>query len=157
MKPNSRSRRRGANLIEFAIGGVVFFIVLFGVMDWAWVFFEHQTLLWRASDAARWAAANRLDQTMVRNIVVCGSPTCSGPPTGFLTGATVTVELVSTADQVDPPPIPPLTRYYARVTVSDYEIRQFTPFIGTTFRGRPIVVAQPMECQASTGNCQDWT
>lgn len=155
MRPiRRRHSHHGASLIEFALTSGVFLVVLFGVLDWSWVFFQHQTLLWRASDAARWASANRLDQAAVRNIVLCGSAACDGGGGGFFDNATVTVEHVRTQDRIDS--ITNVVRYYARVTVSGYRIHQFTPIIGGDFTGRPIVVAQPMECQASSGNCQDW-
>jgi len=53
------ARRRGASLVEFGLGALLFFLLYFGVMDWAWTFFQHQTITWPVSDAARWAAANR--------------------------------------------------------------------------------------------------
>lgn len=153
MKMDSRHRNlKGVSMIEFALGAVVFLIMLFGVMDWAWVFFQHQTLLWRASDAARLAAATRIDdKTAIENMVLCGSTTCSGSYIGFFTGARVDIEHVASADKVDD--ITSLTRYYAKVTISNYTIRQFTPFVGSTFTGKPIVVMQPMECLDKNGNC----
>lgn len=139
-------------MIEFALGAMVFFIALIGVMDWSWVFFQHQTLLWRAEDASRLAAATRMDNTgEVRNLVYCGSRTCSGSPGGFFDGATVDVQHVTSHDKVDD--ITTVTRYYAQVTVSGYTLRHFTPFIGGSFTGRPIVAAQPMECLNPQGNC----
>lgn len=153
MREKRQASRRGSMVVEFALGSVLFFIALFGVMDWAWFFFHHQTLLWRASDAARFAAATRIDDPQaVRNIVLCGTTTCEGSYTGFFDGATVDVQHVITSDKVDDI-TPALTRYYAQVTVSNYTLRMFTPFVGRNFTGRPIVVAQPMECIQPQGNC----
>ncbi|MBI5087254.1 MAG: pilus assembly protein [Acidobacteria bacterium] len=149
-----RKRRAGAALIEFAVGSILFFIALLGAMDWALVFFQHQTILWRASDAARWASARTLDAAKVQNMVLCGAPDCTGSYSGFFEGATVAVDHVQTSDIIDD--ITTVTRYYARVTVSGYQVRQFTPFVGLRFTGRPIVAVQPMECQDAAGNCSTW-
>lgn len=142
-------------MIEFALGAMVFLVVLFGAMDWSWVFFQHQTILWRTSDAARWAAANRLDQTMVTNLVLCGTTAdCGDNQSGFFADATVNVQLVQRNDVIDT--ITTVSRHYAQVTVQDYQIHHFTPFLASTFTGKPIVVAQPMECQDPGGNCTAW-
>ncbi|MBN9664047.1 MAG: pilus assembly protein [Acidobacteria bacterium] len=150
----AKEQERGANLIEFAVGAILFLTVLFGAIDWSWVFFQHQTILWRASDAARWASANKVDSTQVTNMVLCGSPTCTGSYSGFFQNAAVTVEHVQSSDVIDT--ITTVTRYYARVTVKNYKIQQLSPFLGQSFTGKPIIVAQPMECQDAAGDCTKW-
>lgn len=152
MQARTDRRQSGAAMIEFALGSVVFFIALLGVMDWAWVFFQHQTLMWRASDAARLAAATRIDNpTEVQNMVYCGSRTCSGSPSIFFEGANVNIQHTSSLDKVDD--ITVVRRYYARVAVENYTFRHFTPFLAGRFTGRPIVAAQPMECLEEHGDC----
>jgi len=154
--PGITKRRRGVALVEFALSAMVFLMLLFGIIDWAWVFYEHQTIVWRTSDAARWAAANTTDQTSVKNIVLCGTTTaCSGGGgMGFYTVSNVAVSHFSTADQVDTTgTVGPLTRYFVQVTVSGYQIRHFIPGFSVTFTGQPITVVQPMECQDGGGNC----
>lgn len=156
MKHTAQSnRRKGAALIEFGLGATVFLVVLFGAMDWSWVFFQHQTILWRASDAARWASANRLDDRIVTNLVLCGTTgDCGDHQGGFFADAQVNVQLIQRNDVIDT--ITTVSRYYAQVTVQDYKIHHFTPFLASTFTGKPIVVVQPMECQKASGDCTDW-
>ena len=149
-------QRRGATLVEFALAATVFLMMLFGIMDWAWVFFKYQTLVWHTSDAARYAAAhNTADTTSIDNIVLCGTPTCSGGGMGFYTTSNIAVSLVTASDQVDQSGIgiPAETRYFASVTVSNYQITHFLPWFGATYTGKPITAVQPMECQDSAGDC----
>lgn len=154
-----RRRQRGASLIEFALVAMVFFMLFFGVMDWAWTFFQHQTITWRVSDAARWAAANRADdQTTIRNIVMCGTTAaCGATSTAFYSIGDIEILHFSSPDQVDPTgTFPPIDRHYIRVTVQGYQIRHFIPGFSGTITGRPISSIQPMECQVSNGNCWNW-
>jgi Flp pilus assembly protein TadG len=154
-----RRKQRGASLIEFALCALVFFMLYFGIMDWAWTFFQHQTITWRVSDAARWAAANRADdQTAIQNIVMCGNPAgCAGATTPFYTVGNIAIQHFSRSDQIDPTgTFPAVDRYYIRVTVQNYQVRHFIPGFSGTYSGAPISSIQPMECQQASGNCWDW-
>lgn len=151
--------RRGASLIEFALVAMVFFMLFFGVMDWAWTFFQHQTITWRTSDAARWAAANRAnDLATIRNILLCGTTAaCGVTSTPFYSVGNIEIQHFPSSDPVDPTgTFPAITRYYIRVTIQNYQIRHFIPGFSSTVTGRPISSIQPMECQATTGDCWDW-
>lgn len=153
------AKKRGASLIEFALCALVFFMLYFGIMDWAWTFFQHQVITLRVSDAARWAAANRADDTTsIQNIVMCGNAAgCGGATTPFYTVANVAIEHFGRADQIDPTgTFPALTRYYVSVTVQDFQVRHFIPGFSGTFTGKPVSSIQPMECQDSNGYCWDW-
>jgi Flp pilus assembly protein TadG len=143
-------------MIEFALIISLFLIFLFGIMDWAWVFFQHQVIMWRASDAARWVAANRFDTTVVNNIMMCADPNCGGvDDTGFFRGATISAELVPATDVIDSLPTV-VTRYYVQVQVTGYQVTHFTPFFSNSYTANPITATQPMECQDAGGNCQNW-
>lgn len=156
--------RRGVSLIEFALGAMLFFLLYFGIMSWAWAFFQHQTITWRVSDAARWAAANRADDlTTIRNIIMCGTTAaCNISDTPFYSIGNIDIELFSRSDQIDTPSntgnvtFPPVTRYFIRVTVQGYQIRHFIPGFSGVATGRPISSIQPMECQLPSGNCWNW-
>lgn len=152
---------RGASLIEFGLSAMMFFMLFFGVMDWAWTFYQHQTITWRVSDAARWAAANRADDlAAIRNIIMCGTTeNCGSVANPLYTIGNIEIEHFSRNDHVDPDPDSPftsVTRYFIRVTVQNYQIRHFIPGFSGTVTGRPISSIQPMECQLSSGNCWDW-
>lgn len=158
MKPAcSMRRRRGVSLIEFALCAILFFMFFFGIMSWAWVFYQHQTITWRVSDAARWAAANFAsdNNTTIQNIVICGAETCSGQPNPFYSVGNIVVDHFSVSDQIYDY-AQPVTRYFVRVTVQNYTFRHFIPGFSVTGSGRPISAVQPMECQDSGGNCRNW-
>lgn len=158
-KPRKSPVRRGASLIEFALGAMLFFLLYFGILDWAWTFFQHQTITWRVSDAARWAAANRADDlTTIRNIIMCGTTSpCEINATPFYSDGDISIRHFSESDQTDPSKtFPAVTRYYVEVTVQGYQIRHFIPGFSGTATGRPITSIQPMECQQTKGNCWDW-
>lgn len=149
----------GASLIEFALSAIMFFMLYFGVMSWAWAFFQHQTITWRVSDAARWAAANRADNlAAIQNIIMCGTTAgCGSTSNSFYSIGNINVQHFSRTDQIDPTgTFPPISRYYIRVTVQGYQIRHFIPGFSGTFTGKAITSVQPMECQQPTGNCWDW-
>lgn len=159
-----RRRNAGVSLIEFALCAMLFFLLYFGVMSWAWTFFQHQTITWRVSDAARWAAANRADDlTTIRNIIMCGTTAaCGTNDTPFYSIGNIDIEHFSRSDQVDSTSgpgnstFPPVTRYFIRVTVQGYQIRHFIPGFSGVATGQPVSSIQPMECQQPTGNCWDW-
>jgi Flp pilus assembly protein TadG len=139
-------------MIEFALVASLFLIFLFGIMDWAWVFFQHQTIMWRASDAARWIAATRFDTNVARDIVLCGTAGCGGTDnTGFLQSATVDTSLVTASDTIDS--LTTVKRYYVQVSVTGYRVEHFTPFLSTSYTAKPITATQPMECLNPSGDC----
>lgn len=142
-------------MVEFALCAIVFLVLLFGIMDWALALYQYQTIVWRASDGARWAAAhNAGDSTGIQNMVRCGTTSSCTAATSFFVGGTIEPILVTTTDQVDPTKtVGPVTRHYVKVTVSGYQITHFIPGFSGTFTARTVVVQQPMECQATDGNC----
>ena len=92
---------------------------------------------------------------MVTNMVLCGTTgDCGDSQSGFFADADIDVQLVQRSDVIDT--LTTVSRYYAQVTVQNYQIHHFTPFLASTFTGKPIVVVQPMECQKASGNCTDW-
>ncbi|MEJ5366940.1 MAG: TadE/TadG family type IV pilus assembly protein [Bryobacteraceae bacterium] len=142
--------RRGASLVEFGLAAMVFFMLLFGIMDWAWVFHQHQTIASRTSMAARWAAAHYWDEAAVHNLVNCGTLTCSGT-TSYYADAAISVSLKTASDVVDD--LTTLTRRYVEVRVSNYKIRHFIPGFSGIYAARDIVALQPMECLDPGGDC----
>lgn len=48
-----RARRRGAAAIEFALVGTAFFLMLFGIMDWGWLFFRRSQFMDAVLDGTR--------------------------------------------------------------------------------------------------------
>lgn len=153
--------RKGASMVEFAIAILLFMVLMIGILDWSLTFFIHQTLTWRVSEAVRYGAVygiGSLNLTTgtpvldaarvaeVRNMVLCGRPTCTDSSGIFgLTAADVTVTLTAIGDTAinAPNAIP---RPHVLVTVRNYRINQYTPVFGRRFFGKPITAGRTQEC-----------
>ena len=53
-----RTNDRGANLVEFAILAPLLIVLVFGIIDFAWILTQHQDVRHGAREAARLAAVN---------------------------------------------------------------------------------------------------
>ena len=54
----SRKRERGANLVEFALVAPLLIVLVFGIVDFAWILSQQQDVRHGAREAARLAAVN---------------------------------------------------------------------------------------------------
>lgn len=59
--------------MELAIGALVFFIALFGVLELSRLMWTHNALADATRQGARWASINSQDATNVKNMVVYGT------------------------------------------------------------------------------------
>ncbi len=171
----SNSGRKGAAMFEFAVVILLFMVLMIGIIDWSITFFIHQTLTWRVSEAVRYGAvygigslttipisgacplyganldSNRVAE--VKNIVLCGSTTCPSSNGIFgITANDVSVQLISNIQDTEiytncAPPRP-----HVLVTVGNYRIRQWTPWIGQRFTGKPIKAGRTQECNEPACN-----
>lgn len=96
----NRTGERGTTMAEFAIIAVVFFMIIFGIIEFGRLLYTHNALTDAARRGARYAVLHdRVDATCVKNVVVFGETnvnpnTCAptGPPLiNGLTVAKVTV------------------------------------------------------------------
>src|SRR3954466_11333413 len=71
-----KRRQRGQSLIEGTLVMLVFFALLFGVIDCGQVLVTHQTLVERVRSAVRWGAVRPWDGTgeQVANLVLYNQP-----------------------------------------------------------------------------------
>jgi Flp pilus assembly protein TadG len=54
----NRARYRGQGMVEFALVGPIFFVMLFGVMEGSWLLFHNHQVSNAAREGARWAIVN---------------------------------------------------------------------------------------------------
>ena len=96
----NRTGERGAAMAEFAIIAVVFFMIIFGIIEFGRLLYTHNALTDAARRGARYAVLHdKVDVTCVKNVVVFGETnmnpsTCTptGPPLiNGLTAAKVNV------------------------------------------------------------------
>jgi len=92
----TRTGERGATMAEFAIISVVFFMIIFGIIEFGRLFYTHNALTDAARRGARYAVMHETtDRECVKKVVVFGEThvnpsTCieTGPP--LINGLTTT-------------------------------------------------------------------
>ncbi len=133
MKIRSFSKeQRGATVAEFAIIASVFFMMIFGIIEFGRLLYTHNALTDAARRGARYAALHQESLTCVKNVTVYGEThidpvTCA--PTGpalinHLTAANVTVTYEG-AD-LDDNPATPQTSYGMNLGTATVKIENFT-------------------------------
>lgn len=110
-----RKRQAGQAMVEFAIGAIVFLVIIFGVLDFGRAVFDYNMLANSAREGARWAIIQGNTNTDVINHVVATSD-------GILSGNDVTISGSRSCSAV---PCPSVT-----VTVT-YSFTPVTPLIGS--------------------------
>ena len=128
--------RRGSAMVESTLVILVFLTVLIGIGDIGQVLFNHQSMVERVRAALRYGVVT-YDVTSIRNMVLYGTTT---PAEGQSPSFQLTANMVQ------------VSRYDAStaedrvmITVSNYPVEFFSPFIARRATGQPIVGVQPME------------
>ena len=137
--PRSQNRR-GVTMIESALTLSLLLFVLIGIVDIGTVLFTYQGLVQRAHAGARYAIVNTYDEEKIKNVVVYGSP--NGGSSAILALSTEMVEVVS--DDVD--------NQTSRVvvTIGNYPVRLFTPYVAGSFNLPPIKAVLTTESAGAT-------
>ncbi len=124
--------QRGATVAEFAIIASVFFMMIFGIIEFGRLLYTHNALTDAARRGARYAALHQESLTCVKNVTVYGEKhidpaTCAptGPPLiNHLSPTNVTVTYVG-AD-LDDNPGTPQTSYGMNLGTATVQIQNFT-------------------------------
>jgi TadE-like protein. len=135
MSTNNSARKRGQAIVEGALVTLVLAAVLIGIFDLGLVLFIHQTFATRVRSAVRWAVVNPYDKTAIQNMVLYGQPTAGASGVFGLTYAMVQVT----------PPVVGANDPWIGVTISGFQYRFFSPWIGRVFNGRSIMASLPLE------------
>lgn len=141
MKDRSKSIR-GQSLIEGTFVLLVFFSMLFGVIDCGQVLFAHQSLVERVRSAVRWGSLHPYDGSgdQVANLILYNSPDePKSTTTGFLglTRANVKVERRA-ATELRP------DDEMLSVAIVNYEYKFFSPFLTKSLVSpRPVAISAP--------------
>lgn len=67
-----RKNERGANLVEFAILAPLLILLVFGIIEFGWLFGQYNAVRHGAREGARFAAVNAGDEIAIRD-TVCNS------------------------------------------------------------------------------------
>jgi hypothetical protein len=142
-----RRRRTGAAFIESSLMLLLFLMTIFGIFDFAFITFQHETLLHQVRSAARFGAVaswacesdDCIDEaavTAVRNVVMYGDPDGGANSLFGLTPEMVKVAKPGKRRSPDEQIV---------VTLEGYRYMAITPLVAGWYTGRPITVALPME------------
>jgi hypothetical protein len=123
-------------MVESSLIIVVFLLVSIGIADIGQFMFQHESIVERVRAGLRYGVIT-YDPAAIRNVVLYGTSTP-------VSGATPSFNLTSSMVEV--------TRLDAnaiedriRITVSNYPVDFYTPFIARRITGKPIVAIQPVE------------
>jgi len=139
-----RQGEKGTTMAEFAIISVVFFMIIFAIIEFGRLFYINNALTDAARRGARYAALHKqVDVTCVKNVVVYGEShvdanTCTpngSPLINNLTASNINVTYAG-ADADNNPATPP-TDYgmnlgTVTVEIHDYTFRLAIPFVPKT-------------------------
>ncbi|HET6980267.1 MAG TPA: TadE family protein [Pyrinomonadaceae bacterium] len=122
----NRKNEEGKTLLEFAITGAAFLMVMFGVIEFGRLFWVHNALRDAARRGVRYAAIRRNDtagQQAVKNMVVYGDPAGGTTPlVNGLSTSNVAIEYVN-YDGVQ-------LSSRATVKITNYQFNFAVPLIG---------------------------
>ena len=126
-----KTDEKGQSLVEMALVCLIFFFLLFGVLEFARALWTYNTIVQNTRAAARWAVVNVFDIDKIRNIVIygypdvsSGSPMVPGLNPGQINASLVTLE----ADTSSPPK--PISQKIS-VSVSGYQFQFLIPIAPT--------------------------
>ncbi|MGH8554355.1 MAG: TadE/TadG family type IV pilus assembly protein [Gammaproteobacteria bacterium] len=150
------TRQRGTTTVEFALIGVLFFIVLFGIIEFGRLLFTWNTLTEMTRRGARVAAVcHPIDHAaQIRRATVFRDPASAGPSPYLLnlTPNEVQVDYLNEAgDETDPAALS--TIFYVRVSITDdtldpapgYQHEMLIPTFGLTPTSPPFATTIPSE------------
>ena len=130
-----QDRQKGQSLLEMAFVSLIFFFLLFGIIEFGRALWTYNTIVQSTRQAARWAVvnvANSADTTDInraRNIVVYGYPDVSSgaPLLAGLDSATVTVTILPLQTDASGTAI----NEKISVSVSNFQFRFIVPIAPT--------------------------
>lgn len=132
---------RGATVVEVAMASIVFFVMIFGIIEFGRMFYTHNALTDAARRGARYAVLHEKDHKCVENVVVYGethvnpnTPNCdpTGPP--LINGLTPDkVSVTYTGADLDGDPASPnpwgTNLGTATVSIEDFSFELSIPFL----------------------------
>jgi Flp pilus assembly protein TadG len=144
MRKLRRNGEKGTTMAEFAIISVVFFMIIFAIIEFGRLFYIHNALTDAARRGARYGALHKeVDIACVKNVVVYGEShvdptTCAPSGSPLINGLTTTNVIVTYegADADNDPDTDP-TDYgmnlgTVTVEITNYTFRLAIPFVPKT-------------------------
>jgi len=133
-----RNTSRGSVMVEMSLIGVVFFVLVIGILDFGQFLFVQHAIVERARAAARWGVVNgATNTTAIRNMVLYYQPTAPDDTKTGSFGLTTDMIHVSTPDAGT-------DDYRLVLQVSGYSYTVLSPFLAGSYHGAPITVSMPL-------------
>lgn len=145
---HTRQSERGQTLIEGALALMVFFSLLFGVIDCGLVLVRHQSLVERVRSAVRWGVVRPWDGSgeQIANLILYDQPTEPAGATGRYLG--LTRENVQVRHQPASPARP--DDEMLSVSIVNFHYQFLSPWITEIFiNPRPVLISAPMAYKAA--------
>lgn len=137
MKQGKRDGRRGSGILEMSLCLLAFAMALFGIVEFGYLMFVHQSIQERVRAALRYGVVNPYDPTAIQNMVLYGRPDEpeGAQPSLDLSRSMVHVERLSSETVED----------RIRITVEGYTHRSITPWLPARLVSKPVVLCLPYE------------
>lgn len=138
----TRRGRKGNVIVETALVSIVFFTLLFGILDIGQFLFIHHALVQRARNSIRWGAINNIDDTAaIQNKILYNQSTtqkdAKGNAVAGYFGLTATdVTVTTTGKGTD--------NYQVQVTINSFPFKVFGIAGHGTYKGTPISMSVPV-------------
>lgn len=146
---------RGSTVVEVAMAAAVFFVMIFGIIEFGRLLYTHNALTDAARRGARYAVLHREDAPCVEEVVVYGEGhinpiTCAPTGAPLINGLTTTNVVVTyTGADLDGNPDSPnpwgTNLGTATVTIENYTFDLSIPFIGRTLNMPTYSTTLPSE------------
>ena len=128
----NRTGEQGATMAEFAIISVVFFMIIFGIIEFGRLFYTHNALTDAARRGARFAVLHdKVDIDCVKKVVVFGEANVN-PSTCAATGPPLINGLTTTNVIVTYTPVFETNMGTATVEITNYTFNLSIPFARQT-------------------------
>jgi hypothetical protein len=145
---HTRRSERGQTLIEGALALIVFFSLLFGVIDCGLILVRHQSLVERVRSAVRWGVVRPWDGSgeQIANLILYDQPTEPAGANESYLG--LTRENVQVRYQPASPERP--DDEMLSVSIVNFHHQFLSPWITQVFiNPRPVLISAPMAYKAA--------
>ncbi len=142
----ARTNQRGTTIAEFAIVSSIFFMLIFGIIEFGRLLYTHNALTDAARRGARYAALHQENKPCVRNVVVYGEThvdpnTCAPTGPALINGlATTNVVVDYDGADLDDDPATPKTSYGMNLGTATVSIQSYTFTLTLPLFGRTITM-----------------
>jgi hypothetical protein len=140
--------QRGQTLVEGALALLVFFTLLFGVIDCGLILVRHQSLVERVRSAVRWGVVRPWDGTgeQIANLILYDQPDEPRSATGGYQGLT----RANVQVRYQPPSAARPDDEVLSVAIVNYPYQFLSPWITQIFVSpRPVLITAPMAYRAA--------